>query len=640
MAYTLPGGELVGTATFLAWEAWQTGVASTTIQHTFTLKATSQDGVYEGGGTVDVENRCGAVVASNGASSTITSAEFPELDDPPNMLVGDYDGNSWDEAYSLTAGTEVDNLDFGDDGSLSLLAIPTDDETAFTDGLTSLSFGKQEWRCDDLAGQGPGCVNPAFVPTITFDAVKNPKVYLVAKHISDAQAHGYPGSQASGVPLHRETDGTIADQHRTEACGSFTAVSAYLSSCDEYPFAHSVEGGTGASIRAVSIQSQNWQGAAITQAIQSQRIIDQDPFWVAVNLPPNDAGSVGGPGTVTQLNDDGTVPPVAGLSGVVQIASAFRATPSPDGYALLADGTVWAWGDNTYGQLGNGTTVDSSTPVQVSGISGAVSISAVGGSAYAILSDGTIWAWGANESGELGDGTVDSSGCKCESEPVSVSGITNPIKVAGGGDHAAAYALLDDGTVDAWGDNQFGGLGNGTTVNSALPVQVDDLTNIVDIAGGQDTGWALDSSGHEWAWGYDYDDQLGAFGYYTAPVYVTDPVAVHISHVAALGNGMNCASAIETDGTAHMWGLCTSALDIGMATPQTLSGPTDVTAIDTRSYYGAECLLAYGGAAWCWDDSAVGSPIGHPVVTQVDGIWGGTQLAYPYVLDASTSPAP
>ena len=114
--------------------------------------------------------------------------------------------------------------------------------------------------------------------------------------------------------------------------------------------------------------------------------------------------------------------------------------------ALLADGTVKAWGNNWFGQLGNGTTTYRSPPVTVSGITNAVAIAAGYWHTVAALSDGTVKAWGSNAYGQLGDGTTSN-----RSTPVPVSGITNAIAVAVGNYHSVA--LLSDGTVKAWGGN-------------------------------------------------------------------------------------------------------------------------------------------------------------------------------------------
>ncbi|MBI5238810.1 MAG: hypothetical protein HY887_10405, partial [Deltaproteobacteria bacterium] len=125
--------------------------------------------------------------------------------------------------------------------------------------------------------------------------------------------------------------------------------------------------------------------------------------------------------------------------------------------ALKNDGTVWTWGWNYYGQLGDGTTTDRLTPVQVSGLTNVTAIASVYDHTIALKNDGTVWTWGANWYGQLGDGTTTN-----KSAPVQVSGLTSVTAIAGGNKHT--IALKNDGTVWAWGANWAGQLGDGTTI--------------------------------------------------------------------------------------------------------------------------------------------------------------------------------
>src|SRR5439155_407764 len=174
------------------------------------------------------------------------------------------------------------------------------------------------------------------------------------------------------------------------------------------------------------------------------------------------------------FNNISTVPvAVVGLGNAVAVAVAARGYHS---CALLGDGTVWCWGRNVDGQLGNGTraSVDcspgscgSSTPVQVGGITGAAAGIAGGYHTCALLVDGTVQCWGRNAEGQLGDGTTTSS-----STPVRVGGVTGAVAVSAGILHSCA--LLANGTVKCWGavGNGFGQLGNGATAGSSTPVTV------------------------------------------------------------------------------------------------------------------------------------------------------------------------
>lgn len=185
-----------------------------------------------------------------------------------------------------------------------------------------------------------------------------------------------------------------------------------------------------------------------------------------------------------------TVPQkVAGLSNVVAIAGG-----SIHSLAVRLDGTVWAWGGNGSGQLGDGTSLDRSTPFQVPGVTQVVM--ACGGSSHtaALRHDGTIWTWGTNTSGQLGNGIA--GGEWWRTAPGPVTGLTGATALACAGEQT--FALLQDGTVRAWGLNSHGELGDGTTTNRPLPVQVSGLADVIAINGMA----ALKRDGTVWEWGW------------------------------------------------------------------------------------------------------------------------------------------
>lgn len=143
--------------------------------------------------------------------------------------------------------------------------------------------------------------------------------------------------------------------------------------------------------------------------------------------------------------------------------------------ALKSDGTVWTWGNNRYGQLGDGTTIDRTTPIQVKGLTDVIAIAADSpsksvftGHTVALKSDGTVWTWGWNAGGQLGDGTTIG-----RTTPVQVKNLTDVVAIAAGQGHTVA--LKRDGTVWAWGYNGYGQLGDGTTTTRTTPVQVQNL---------------------------------------------------------------------------------------------------------------------------------------------------------------------
>ncbi len=196
--------------------------------------------------------------------------------------------------------------------------------------------------------------------------------------------------------------------------------------------------------------------------------------------------------------------PTGHLSSVRAIAAG-----TSHSLALKEDGTVWAWGYNSDGQLGDGTKANSTRPVRVGKLGGVRAIAAGAFFSLALKEDGTVWAWGSNtsgqdnkQSGQLGDGAIDSS-----ATPLEVGGLGGVEAVAAGASHG--LALKNDGTVRAWGDNFFGELGDGSKTDSPTPVRASDLDGVEAVEGG---GWfslALKEDGTVWAWGYNQDGELG-----------------------------------------------------------------------------------------------------------------------------------
>jgi alpha-tubulin suppressor-like RCC1 family protein len=270
--------------------------------------------------------------------------------------------------------------------------------------------------------------------------------------------------------------------------------------------------------------------------------------------------------------------------------------PVPAVEAASPPSTVWAWGDNYYNQLGNGTTINNSdTPVPVSLPSGAT-ITAIAGGGFSFLalgSDGTVWAWGDNKYGELGNGTTTDSNI-----PVQVNlpnGVTITAIAAGEED---SFALASNGTVWAWGDNIYGQLGDGAFTNSDTPVDTPvqvslhgELT-ITAIAAGFAGSLALASNGTVWAWGFAmYSDS-------STPVQVSLPSGVTITAIAAGGNGL----ALASDGTVWTWDY--SIYNNTPNTPAQVGIPSGVSITAIAAGWDHNLVLASDGTVWAWDNSS------------------------------------
>jgi len=204
---------------------------------------------------------------------------------------------------------------------------------------------------------------------------------------------------------------------------------------------------------------------------------------------------------------------VAGLSGVIAVAAGCQHS-----LALKLDGTVWAWGYNSTGQLGDASNKDKSTPVQVSGLSNVAAIAAGCAHSLALKNDGTLWAWGFNADGELGGATASF----ISSKPLQITTLSGVSAIAAG--NYFSLALKADGTVWSWGKNDLGQLGDGSTANRPLPMQV-AVPASTDISAGQDFALALNASGSLSAWGNNNYGQLGigtTSGASATPVTVKD----------------------------------------------------------------------------------------------------------------------
>lgn len=170
--------------------------------------------------------------------------------------------------------------------------------------------------------------------------------------------------------------------------------------------------------------------------------------------------------------------------------------------ALKSDGTVWAWGDNANGQLGDGTNVSKKQPVQVSNLTGIVAIAAGKVHAIAVKNDGTVWTWGSNAFGQLGDGTTTSSNV-----PEPLATINDAKAAAAGGYHS--LVLRSSGKVSAWGYNAFGQLGDGGNANRLTPVAISGLDGVTNVTAGGSHSLAMKNDGTVWAWGGNFMGQLG-----------------------------------------------------------------------------------------------------------------------------------
>ncbi len=273
---------------------------------------------------------------------------------------------------------------------------------------------------------------------------------------------------------------------------------------------------------------------------------------------------------------------------------------------LKTDNTVWSMGLNSNGQLGDNTTVQKNTPVQVKGTGGVgtltdvVSVSSGGAHSIAAKSDGTVWAWGLNTNGRLGDNTTTQ-----RLAPVQVHGVgnigflTDVVKVVASNAHSVA--LKNDGTVYAWGLGTSGQLGDGTIVSKSVPVQV-LVNNIVDIIASNAGSFtlALKNDGTVWSWGLNTNGQLGDG---TVTLRSTPVQVMNLSNVISIGAGTSHSLAIKSDGSVWAWGL-NSNYQLGDGTNTQRNQPVEVLDISDAVDLSAGAIHSYAvksdGSVWAW----------------------------------------
>lgn len=317
--------------------------------------------------------------------------------------------------------------------------------------------------------------------------------------------------------------------------------------------------------------------------------------------------------------------PVNSAGSGVSIFTTYVSANQQFAVSAKSDGTVWAWGDNTYGQLGDGTQINRNTPVEAAGVTGATDVSAGGFHSLAATNTGSVWTWGYNGYGELGSGNTSN-----RPTPLPVSNFTGAVKVAGGYYHS--LVLRSDGTVWGFGYNGYGQLGDGTTTQRTSPVQAIGISGMTAIAAGQYHSLALRSDGTVWAWGNNSYGQLGNGTNIGAQSAVQVP---GLSNIVAIAAGQSHNLALRNDGTVWAWGYGGyGQLGEGSTnsyyTIVNVSGLTDVIAIAAGTYHSV--AVRSDGTVWSWGYNGDGE-LGNGTTTnsttpvQVTGLTGALAVA-------------
>ena len=284
--------------------------------------------------------------------------------------------------------------------------------------------------------------------------------------------------------------------------------------------------------------------------------------------------------------------------------------------AIKTDGTLWAWGLNTSGQLGLGNQVSRSSPVQVGALTDWSKISAGSACTIAIKTDGTLWSiGGSNSLGQLGQGDQ-----IARSSPVQIGALTTWSTI-----YSASHSLAvkTDGTLWAWGANSRGQCGQGDTTNTKFsPVQIGAGTSWSSATAGNGFSLAVKTDGTLWAWGVNASGQLGQGDVVnrSSPVQV-GALTSWSSKMTASGTGIvfGHVLAIKTDGTLWAWGHNGSGT-LGQGDVVNRSSPVQVGALTTWNQCSCKVLHSYGfaisaaiktdGTLWTWGRGDQGGALG------------------------------
>jgi len=255
---------------------------------------------------------------------------------------------------------------------------------------------------------------------------------------------------------------------------------------------------------------------------------------------------------------------ITSASGIVTGERTTISTRFGAKFVICADGYLWAWGCNAYGRLGDGERsfwggkdddgIDNDRLVPVRIMSNVAYVSAGVVHTMAITVDGSLWGWGSNESGQLGDGTGGEWG---EYSPLPVKIMDDVVTVSAGGHHT--MAIRADGSLWAWGSNRFGQLGDLTSEMRTAPVKVMD--NVAAVSAGQEHTMAIKSDGTLWAWGSNRFGNLGIGISPTPSTQIAHEANIHpnpvqvLENVAAVSVGNSHTMAIRAAGFVLGWGI-------------------------------------------------------------------------------------
>ena len=253
---------------------------------------------------------------------------------------------------------------------------------------------------------------------------------------------------------------------------------------------------------------------------------------------------------------------------------------SSHSFGIKDNGTLWAWGNNTYGQLGNGTTIGRNIPVKIGTASNWVNVYAGQYHSLGITNDGKLWAWGNNANGELGDSTTIG-----ETSPVQIGKNKNWVFASAGS--GFSLGITNDGKLWAWGKNDEGQLGDGTTADKTSPVQIGNNNTWVSVSAGWNFSLGIAGNGKLWAWGNNQNGNIGD----GTKTDRTSPAAIASSMKwLSISAGWAHSLGVTTDGKLWTWGnnyygQLGNGTGLDTSLPQRIGADTNWVYVSAGSYH-------------------------------------------------------
>jgi alpha-tubulin suppressor-like RCC1 family protein len=289
------------------------------------------------------------------------------------------------------------------------------------------------------------------------------------------------------------------------------------------------------------------------------------------------------------------------FSGVWNLKEQIQAIAAGRWTGIVTD-ELYAWGNNTEGEVGDGTTENKSNPVQIGTLTNWGSVSSGDNITAAIKLNGTLWGWGLNVRGAIGDGTV-----IYRSSPVQIGALTNWSQVSFGVGNVHTASVKTDGTLWGWGTNSVGQIGDNTQVYRSSPVQIGALTNWSQVDAGSLHTAAVTTSGELYAWGVADGGRLGnglESGNILSPIQIG--ALTNWSQVSA---GNEHTASVKTDGTLWIWGSNLYAR-LGDGTVISRSSPVQIGALTNWSQVSAgnfhSAAVKADGTIWTWGNNGSG----------------------------------